>query len=64
MPEPDDTSKVEVNTDEETCDLKTIRNTIFFSVAAIAAGAAIYYVIKQNRKLKREKELLEYEVWG
>lgn len=39
-------------------------NGILFSIAAISVGAAIYYGIRENKRLKREKELLEYEIWG
>jgi ribosomal protein L10 len=64
MTEPEDSRKVKPEIEENGCDYKVIRNTILFSIAAIAAGSAIYYVIKENKKLKRENELLEYEIWG
>lgn len=64
MPEPRDNREDELKTENEGCDVAAIRNSVLFSIAAVAVGSAIYYIIKKNRKLKREKELLEYEVWG
>lgn len=64
MSEPSADKDDDIITEDESCNIAAIRNTILFSIAAIAVGSAIYYVIKENRKLRQEKERLEYEIWG
>lgn len=39
-------------------------NGFLFLGAAVTVGAVLYYGIRENKRLKREKELLEYEIWG
>lgn len=64
MSEPGADKDDDIITEDESRNIAAIRNTILFSIAAIAVGSAIYYVIKENRKLRQEKERLEYEIWG
>lgn len=41
---------------------KTKNAIYFFALTAIAAAACVY-VIKEGRRIKKENELLAYEVW-
>ncbi len=55
-------SKKEENRENCTCK-KWVNGFLFFG-AAVTVGAVLYYGIRENKRLKREKELLEYEIWG
>lgn len=37
--------------------------SLVFLASTIIAGAAVYYTIKEGRRIKEENKLLAYEVW-
>ncbi|MCO6497767.1 MAG: hypothetical protein J5I50_08915 [Chitinophagaceae bacterium] len=41
----------------------TARNLFYFVLATAAVGALIYFTIKEGKRIKKENELLDYEVW-
>lgn len=42
---------------------KTVRSSLIFILASAAAAALVYVTIKEGQRIKKENELLEYEVW-
>ncbi|MEO6894881.1 MAG: hypothetical protein ABI136_07555 [Ginsengibacter sp.] len=38
-------------------------DTFYFLASAMIFGAAVYYTIKEGRRIKEENKLLAYEVW-
>jgi len=62
---PDPGKKLDVTEEkEEKGDLISLKNGLLFSMAAVVVGAAIYFLVKENKRKKQEKELLDYDVWG
>lgn len=39
------------------------RTVSFFLASAVIVSAAVYYTIKEGRRIKEENKLLAYEVW-
>lgn len=55
----------ELNDEQKECCInKSFRNGVLFSTAAIGVGVAIYYLIKERKRKKIERELFEYEIWA
>lgn len=56
--------KIMPDDQNESCAIcKKTRNTFLFLFAAAAAGAVVYFAIKEGQRIKAENELLDYEVW-
>lgn len=43
---------------------KAFRNGVLFSIVAGAAGLTIYYLVKERKRRKFERELRDYEIWS
>lgn len=42
---------------------KTVKNSLIFILASAAAAALVYVTIKEGQRIRKENELLDYEVW-
>ncbi len=64
MDSQDQKSKKVPEGEAKSCDLaKATKNTILFLLATAVVGAAVYLTIKEGQRIKKENELLDYEVW-
>ncbi|HRN73025.1 MAG TPA: hypothetical protein PLM81_07850 [Ginsengibacter sp.] len=39
------------------------RNLFYIILASVAVGALLYFTVKEGERIKKENELLDYEVW-
>lgn len=58
-----DEQKTESPEQKEIPDSKNSNNWFFWTLAAAAVGVLVYFTIKEGDRIKKENELLDYEVW-